>query len=185
MIGFALSTSRQHWRIRLVADLPGDVLEIGVGEGANLPYYQQAARLWAIEPDAKRAQKARTMAATCSLPITIDVAGAERLPYPDAAFDHVVSSLVFCSVADPAAALQEIRRVLKPDGTLHMVEHIRPETRWLASLFSIITPWWRRVAHNCHLDRPTVDVLQREGWRVQVHRRRAMFIRMSAKSVGA
>ncbi|MCE7988252.1 MAG: class I SAM-dependent methyltransferase [Caldilinea sp. CFX5] len=174
-------TSRWRWRARLVADLPGDVLEIGVGAGANLPYYRQAARIWAIEPDAERAQNARTVAATCSIPITIDVAGAERLPYPDDAFDHVVSSLVFCSVVDQAVALQEIRRVLKPGGTLHMVEHVRPATRWLATFFSALTPWWRRIAHNCHLDRPTIDVLQREGWQVQIHRRRAMFIRMSAK----
>lgn len=172
---------RRGWRARLVADLPGDVLEIGVGAGTNLPYYRQAARIWAIEPDAERAQKARTVAATCAIPVTIDVAGAERLPYPDAAFDHVVSSLVFCSVADQVVALREIRRVLKPAGTLHMVEHVRPQTRWLASLFSAITPWWRRIAHNCHLDRSTIAVLQDEGWQVQVHRRRAMFVRMSAK----
>lgn len=174
-------TSRGRWRARLVANLNGDVLEIGVGEGANLPYYRQATRLWAIEPDAERAQTARTVAATCAMPVTIDVAGAERLPYPDAAFDHVVSSLVFCSVADQAVALREIRRVLKPNGVLHMVEHVRPETRWLATLFSVITPWWRQIAHNCHLDRPTLAVLQQEGWQVQVHRRRAMFVRMSAK----
>jgi ubiquinone/menaquinone biosynthesis C-methylase UbiE len=174
-------TSHQGWRARLVADLIGDVLEIGVGAGANLPYYRQAARIWAIEPDPERAQKARTVAATCAIPITIDVAGAERLPYPDAAFDHVVSSLVFCSVADQTVALREIRRVLKPGGTLHMVEHVRPQTRWLATFFSAITPWWRQIAHNCHLDRSTIDVLQREGWHVQIHRRRAMFVRMSAK----
>ena len=174
-------TGLSRWRIRLVANLTGDVLEIGVGEGTNLPHYQQATRIWAIEPNAERAQKARMCAATCAIPITIDVAGAERLPYADATFDHVVSSLVFCSVADQAVALREIRRVLKPGGTLHMVEHVRPETSWLATLFSAITPWWRRVAHNCHLDRPTITVLQQEGWRVQVHRRRAMFVRMSAK----
>ncbi len=174
-------TSRRGWRARLVADLTGDVLEIGVGEGVNLPYYRQAAHIWAIEPDVERAHKARAVAATCAIPITIDVAGAECLPYPDAAFDHVVSSLVFCSVADQAVALQEIRRVLKPGGTLHMVEHIRPQTRWLATFFRAITPWWRKIAHNCHLDRPTIQVLQNEGWQVQVHRRRAMFVRMSAK----
>jgi ubiquinone/menaquinone biosynthesis C-methylase UbiE len=84
-------------------------------------------------------------------------------------------------VADQTVALREIRRVLKSGGTLHMVEHVRPQSRWLATLFSAITPWWRRIAHNCHLDRPTIAVLQQEGWQVQVHRRRAMFVRISAK----
>lgn len=169
-----------RWRETLVAGLTGDILEIGVGEGANLPYYRRANHVWAIEPDAERAQRAREAAARAVIPVTIDVAGAERLPHPDNAFDHVVSSLVFCSVYDPVQALHEIRRVLKPGGTLHMVEHVRPQTRWVAALFGAITPWWRRIAHNCHLDRATIEVLEREGWQVQIHRRRAMFVRLSA-----
>lgn len=168
------------WRKRLVAELQGDILEIGVGEGANLRYYRRATQIWGIEPDAERAQRAREAAAASMIPITIDVAGAEALPHPDAAFDHVVSSLVFCSVTDPVQALHEIRRVLKPGGTLHMVEHVRPQSAWLAALFSAITPWWRRVAHNCHLDRTTIEVLEREGWQVRIHRRRAMVVRLSA-----
>ncbi|MBX3011266.1 MAG: class I SAM-dependent methyltransferase [Caldilineaceae bacterium] len=169
-----------RWRERLVAELTGDVLEIGVGEGENLRYYRQAQRVWAIEPDPERARRAQQVAATCAIPVTVDVAGAEALPHADASFDHVVSSLVFCSVKDQGQALREIRRVLKPGGTLHMVEHVRPQTRWLAALFAKMTPWWQRVAHNCHLDRATIAVLEAEGWRVQVHRRWAMFVRMSA-----
>ncbi len=169
-----------RWRANLVAGLTGNVLEIGVGEGANLRHYRQAHHLWAIEPDPVRAQRARAVAATCTLPMTIDIAGAEALPYPDAAFDHVVSSLVFCSVTEPIQVLHEIRRVLRPGGTLHMVEHVRPQTRWLAALFQAITPWWQQIAHNCHLDRATVELLQRAGWHVQIHRRWAMVVRMSA-----
>jgi len=171
---------RWRWRERLVAGLTGDVLEIGVGEGENLRYYRQARHVWAIEPSVERAQRAREVAAACPIPMTIDVAGAEALPHADATFDHVVSSLVFCSVADQEQALREIQRVLKAGGTLHMVEHVRPQTRWLATFFRALTPWWRQVAHNCHLDRETVAVLQRAGWQVQIHRRRAMFVRMSA-----
>lgn len=173
-------TTLWRWRERLVGNLTGDVLEIGVGEGANLRYYRQARRIWAIEPDTARAQRARTAATTSPIPVTIDVTGAETLPYPDATFDHVVSSLVFCSVNDQVQVLREIRRVLKPSGTLHMVEHVRPRTPWVASLFTALTPRWRRIAHNCHLDRPTVEVLQQEGWQVQIHRRIAMFVRISA-----
>lgn len=169
------------WRRRLVQDLTGDVLEIGVGEGENLAYYRQARQVWAIEPDAQRAATARAVAAGLPIPITVDTAGAEALPYADQAFDHVVSSLVFCSVADQTQALREIRRVLRPGGVLHMVEHVRPQTAWVAALFQAVTPWWRQVAHNCHLDRPTLTTLERMGWQVTVHRRRAMFVRLSAR----
>lgn len=168
------------WRRRLVEGLTGDVLEIGVGEGENLPFYANAGRIWAIEPDPTRAARAQAVATQQSIPITIDIAPAEKLPYEAASFDVVVSSLVFCSVADQQQALQEIRRVLRPTGTLEMVEHIRPETRWLATVFQQVTPWWRQIAHNCHLDRRTIDVLHATGWQVQLHRRRAMFVRITA-----
>lgn len=169
-----------NWRARLVGGLTGHVLEIGVGTGENLPYYRHASQVWAVEPDPERAAEARQVAQMLAIPVRVEVAPAEILPYPDAHFDHVVSSLVFCSVNDQRQALGEIRRILKPGGLLHMVEHVRPETRWLAWIFHAMTPWWRRVAHNCHLDRPTIEVLRQEGWQVKIHKRRAMLVRMSA-----
>jgi len=169
------------WRRRLVGELQGDLLEIGVGQGVNLPYYQKAERIWAIEPDPERAERARLVAAQQRIPIMVDVAAAEKLPYADDSFDVVVSSLVFCSVADQRLALQEIRRVLRPNGSLQMVEHIRPETKWLAALFQALTPWWRQIAHNCHLDRATVDLLRAEGWQIERQRRLAMLVRITAR----
>jgi ubiquinone/menaquinone biosynthesis C-methylase UbiE len=170
------------WRSNLVSDLAGDVLEIGVGTGENLPFYRLAHHIWAVEPDLERAAEARQRAATLAIPVTVEVAPAEALPYENARFDHVVSSLVFCSVNDQRQVLREVRRVLKPGGTVHMVEHVRPNTPVLAWLFGLLTPWWCRVAGNCHLDRPTIDVLRQEGWQVRIHKRQAMFVRMSAKS---
>ena len=86
--------------------LTGDVLEIGVGTGANLAYYRAAASVAAIEPDPDRAEETKSAAAQASgqlgIPMRVDVAPAEALPYADGSFDAVVSSLVFCSVADQA-----------------------------------------------------------------------------------
>jgi ubiquinone/menaquinone biosynthesis C-methylase UbiE len=109
------------------------------------------------------------------------VAPAEAQPYAAGSFDHVVSSLVFCSVHDPRQALAEVRRVLRPGGVLHMVEHVRPRYPLLAAAAHAITPAWSQVAYNCHLDRPTVDVLHELGWQVQVHRRLGVFVRLSAR----
>ncbi|MGB5047332.1 MAG: class I SAM-dependent methyltransferase [Caldilineaceae bacterium] len=172
------------WRARLVEGLGGDVLEIGVGTGANLPYYRNAASVTAIEPDPDRAQEAQAAALQAAtqlgISVRIDVAPAESLPYPDASFDVVVSSLVFCSVADQSLALEEIHRVLRKDGLLWMVEHVRPRTPILARLATFVTPGWRRIAHNCHLDRPTLTLLQDAGWQVEVLRRRGVFVKLRA-----
>lgn len=174
------------WRPRLVQDLAGDVLEIGAGTGENFPYYRQARALWAIEPHPQRAQAAqetaRRVGAETGLPIQVDVAPAEALPYADASFDTVVSSLVFCSVSDQRQALQEIERVLRPQGLLVMVEHVRPRTPLLAHLASAVTPWWRHLAWNCHLDRPTLAVLAEMGWQVNIHRRRGVFVKLTART---
>lgn len=173
-----------NWRARFVQSIGGEVLEIGVGTGANLAYYRAATAVWGIEPDPQRADDARHAATEASnllgIPVQIDVAPAERLPYGDGAFDAVVSSLVFCSVAEPAAALEEIERVLRPGGVLWMVEHVRPRTPALAWLAAQITPGWRRLAHNCHLDRPTQETLADNGWQVEVLSRRGVFVKLRA-----
>ena len=166
-----------RWRTNLVENLPGRVLEIGVGSGTNLPLYRKAAHVHGIEPDGEGAVEAHRVAPTGT---GVSVAVAENLPYADNSFDHVVSSLVLCSVADQHRVLQELRRVLRPDGVLHMVEHVRPRTKVLAELFRLLTPHWRRAQCNCHLDRPTLAVLVESGWDVEVQRRIFMFVKMKA-----
>ena len=170
-----------RWRAQLVGELTGTILEIGAGSGPNLRHYRQADHVYAIEPNPDDVAKAQTAAVRASAPVTVEVAAAEDLPYPDNNFDHVVSSLVLCSVQDQHKALSELRRVLKPGGVLHLVEHVRPKNELLYNLFRIVTPPWRRMACNCHLDRPTIEVLEEMGWEVTVQRRILMFVRMSAR----
>ncbi len=168
------------WRDRLVGEIGGEVLEIGVGSGANLSRYRHAAAVWAIEPDAQRAAQARDAATGAGVPAHVKVAVAEALPFAAASFDHVVSSLVFCSVADPNAALDEVRRVLRPSGVLHMVEHVRPRARTFALLAHRVTPYWSQIAHNCHLDRPTIDTMRAAGWQVRVLETFGIFVHIEA-----
>ena len=170
----------RNWRPQLVQNIPGEVLEIGVGSGTNLPLYRRATHVWGIEPDAAAAAAAQKAAAAAAVPVEVRVASAEALPFDDDSFDHVVSSLVFCSVTDPPQALAEIARVLRPGGVLHMLEHVRPGFAPLGWLAAAVTPTWSRMAGNCHLDRRTVDLLRRQGWQVQVRRRIGIFVRLDA-----
>ena len=112
--------------------------------------------------------------------MTIDVAPAEELPYDDDSFDHIVSSLALCSVYDQHTALNELRRVLRPGGTLHAVEHIQPKNIVGSEITRLLTPRWRKFACNCHLDRQTLAILNESGWDVEVQKQFLNFVRFNA-----
>jgi ubiquinone/menaquinone biosynthesis C-methylase UbiE len=147
-------------RRRLLRDVRGGTLEIGAGTGLNLRHYDQGASpLIALDVDREGLLRARSR-----LPRAFLVqASVEALPFRGDTFDTVVSFLVFCSVPHPPAGLEEIRRVLKPDGELRMLEHVRPSGRFLGWLADRLTPIWRHLAAGCHLNRRTAEVLTSAG----------------------
>jgi ubiquinone/menaquinone biosynthesis C-methylase UbiE len=137
----------------------GVVLEIGIGSGLNLPFYSaKVSRLEGVDPSPELLAMAKTRASHRRFEVSLQRAGAEDLPFPRARFDTVVSTWTLCSVADAAAALKEIRRVLKPGGDFLFVEHgAAPDDsvrRWQRRL----DPVWTRLAGGCHLDR-RIDLL--------------------------
>ncbi len=153
-------------RAGLVAQAGGEVLEIGAGTGANLRHYRDVTRVVAAEPDpAMRGRLARHLPRT-GVPVEVSGASAEHLGFPDASFDTVVATLVLCSVADPDAALAEMRRVLRPDGRLLVLEHVRGEGR-RARWQDRVTPLWRRVGAGCHPNRDTQAAVVRAGFRLE------------------
>jgi ubiquinone/menaquinone biosynthesis C-methylase UbiE len=152
-------------RDRLVADLGGQVLEIGAGTGANLPYYRSAELLIAAEPDPAMRRRLTGRLDQAKVPVRIDTASAEDLPYGDAGFDAVVSTLVLCSVADLDQALTQIRRVLKPTGRFVFCEHVR-DTGVRGRIQDLATPLWSRLAAGCHLDRDIAAAVARNGLRI-------------------
>jgi ubiquinone/menaquinone biosynthesis C-methylase UbiE len=150
-------------RRELLSGLEGTVLEIGAGTGLNLPHYEHAEKVVAVEPDSSMAKRLPRRVAEASMPVEIVAGSAEALPFPDGGFDTVVVTFVLCSVGDPAAALAEIRRVLAPGGRLVLLEHVRGDDR-LARWQDRFTPLHRKVAGNCHLNRDTRQAVAEAGF---------------------
>ena len=142
-------------RRRLVPHARGRVLEIGVGTGANLPFYQSSTCVTAIDESPDMLTVAARRAADLGNCVSLGQMDVESLAFPAASFDTVLASLVFCSVIDQPRALGELRRVLDRPGVLLLLEHMRPQSRplgWLADLLNI--PWYR-FNGRCHLNRDT------------------------------
>ena len=151
----------------------GTVLEVGAGTGLNFSWYrpEQVERVEAIEPDAAMLAYARERVRQAAVPISLTQASVESLPFADATFDSVVVTLVFCSVGDPAQGMQEIKRVLKPQGTLFLFEHVRSQSACIAHLQDALVPVTTRLFGNCHWNRDTARTVQEAGFAITHVRR--------------
>lgn len=157
----------------VVGQALGCVVEVGTGTGLNLPHYRagEVSRLVAVEPDPHMRRRAAARAAEVGFPVELIDATAEDLPFETGFADTLVGTLVLCSVDDPEQAVREFRRVLKPGGRLLFIEHVRSDERRRATLQDWVTPLWKHVAGNCHVNRATPDVLRFVGFQVhELHR---------------
>lgn len=155
----------RRWREWTTRAARGRTLEIGVGTGLNLPHYRAARAIAAIDPDGASLARARLRRNGNN--VSLYQARAEELPFADESFDAIVGTLTFCSIGDPERAAREVWRVLKHGGAFRLVEHVRVENRLIARAQDALTPLWREVAGNCHLNRDTVRVIARAGFRVR------------------
>lgn len=153
------------YRTEVVGAARGRVLEIGAGSGLNLRYYgKEVQSVIGLDPSPRLLDRARERAAKVSVPVEFMLGSATAIPLADASVDTVVMTWTLCSIPDPAAALAEMRRVLKPDGRLLFVEHgLAPDAsveRWQHRL----TPIWRRIGGGCHLNRKMDALMQAAGF---------------------
>ena len=148
-------------RAQVVPRAQGRVLEVGIGTGLNMPYYDKSRvrQITGLDPALELQTRARRRIAAAGLPVELVGVNAEQIPRPDASFDTVLVTYSLCTIPDPLAALQEMHRVLAPGGTLLFCEHgLAPETsvrRWQERL----QPLWGRLVGGCHLNRDVPALL--------------------------
>ena len=150
-------------RRQLLATVGGDVLEVGAGTGRNLGFYPAGVRLTLTEPSPPMVAKLRERAGRVRPEAALVEAPAEALPFDDGSFDAVVTTLVLCSVDDLHAAARELRRMLRPDGRLVVIEHVAA-TGGPSVVQRVWEPAQKVLGRNCHVTRDTRAALEAAGF---------------------
>ncbi len=146
--------SMMDGRAELLGKVRGEVLEIGFGTGLNLPFYQEVDQVYALEPNRDVYQLAQKRVFDAPFHVQHIQASAEKLPFADHSVENIVSTWTMCSIANLDKAIQEIYRVLKPQGTLHLIEHVQyHDNNTLKKLQDLLTPIQKVIADGCHLNR--------------------------------
>ena len=156
-------------RQKIVPLAQGRVLELGLGSGLNLPFYDPAkvTSVEGVDPSAELRALAEAAPRPDGLSVSVADGVAEALPFEDRGFDSVVCTFTLCSVHTPAAALAEARRVLKPGGRLFYCEHGLAPDAGVALWQRRVEPIWKRIAGGCHLCRPITSAIVGSGFAVE------------------
>lgn len=157
---------KEEWRKNLISRVHGEVLEVGVGTGANLPYYSSDVRLTGIDFSSGMLKYARMKASFLQIPIQLLEMDAQNMTFSDDSFDFVLATCVFCSVPDPVAGLREMRRVCKPDGRVLLLEHMRSENPAAGLLMDLLNPLTVRIS-GANINRRTMENIQQAGFIVE------------------
>jgi phosphatidylethanolamine/phosphatidyl-N-methylethanolamine N-methyltransferase len=157
----------KRWRKQVWSDVTGDsVLEIGVGTGKNIPYYPSDIDMTAIDLSSKMLRQAYQKSENLDHDLDLSQMDAQVLGLKSSTFDTVITTFVFCSIPQPILALEEIKRVLKPDGRVILLEHMRSKYEVLGKLMDVFDPLVHRFT-GPHINRETVENVDNAGFTIQ------------------
>jgi len=158
-------------RKNLLSPLAGNILEVGSGTGVNFTLYGPKANVLAIEPSLamlRQSQKRHLCGGTTQANIQVLHAGiGDNFPIPKDGFSTVVCTLVLCTIPELEAAIETIKTVLQKNGRLILLEHIESKNIIIRNIQHFLTPFWKKLAEDCHLDRNTVEILIKMGFHPQ------------------
>jgi len=156
----------KHWRRKLLSHARGKILEVGVGTGKNFPYYPKDFDVTGIDIAEKMLPLAKKRADSLGLAIRLMEGDVQTLSYPDNFFDTAVATFVFCSVPDPVVGLQELRRVVKPDGQILLLEHVRIDRPVIGYVMDVLNPLFVSLL-GPNINRRTVENIEKAGMSIQ------------------
>jgi len=155
------------WRQRLWSMVEGpDILEVGIGTGKNIPLYQKGATIEAIDLTQGMVIRAIKLATELNATVNIRIGDVQILDFPNAFFDTIVATFVFCSVPDPILGLKELKRVIKPGGQVLLLEHVRSTNVILGPLMDILNPFIVRLT-GANINRTTVENVRKAGFNIE------------------
>jgi ubiquinone/menaquinone biosynthesis C-methylase UbiE len=155
--------SLKSWRIEVMQDLKGKVLEVGVGTGKNIEYYPEGLDITAIDFSEKMLEKAKMKADAVKKKVDLKLMDAQQMDFSDNTFDTVFTTCVFCSVPDPIKGLMEIRRVCKSGGRIIMIEHVRSERQVLGLIMDVLNPLVVNF-YGANINRRTLENISKAGY---------------------
>lgn len=157
----------RRWRGRLWSHVDGEhVLEVGIGTGKNIPYHPPGVRVTALDISDRMLERSRERVQDLGADVDLVLMDAQRLGFPDAAFDTAVGTFVFCSVPDAVQGLQEIDRVVKSGGRVVFLEHVRVNAPLIGPLMDLFDPIVLRLM-GPHINRRTVENVRKAGLEVE------------------
>jgi phosphatidylethanolamine/phosphatidyl-N-methylethanolamine N-methyltransferase len=157
----------RRWRERLWSQVDGNrVLEVGVGTGKNIPHYPRGVQITAVDLSDKMLERARRRVQALDSEVDLRLMDAQKLAFPDAAFDAAVATFVFCSVPDPVLGLRELGRVVRPGGQILLLEHVRVNKPVIGRLMDLLDPFVARLM-GPHINRRTVENVRKAGLEIE------------------